>query len=209
MEFIKLKYKHLLKIAIAIIIIAVATPQSSADEFDYPAGGSRKGVGISTDVITIGMPVAALSYVMAKHDWNGLLRGLIETAGVVGTTYLLKELTHSERPDHSDDHSFPSLHAATSFLTASFMMRRYGWKFGVPAYVLAGYVSWGRIYSKKHRFWDVAAGAALGTAVGLIFTTPYMKEHNVTVQPSVIATPSPDPHGTPSLQLSLTGKIVF
>lgn len=187
----------------------ISVPDSTADEFDYPAGGSRKAVGISTDVITIGLPVAALTYMCAKHDWNGILRASIETAGVAGTSILLKNITHSERPDHSDDHSFPSLHAATSFLTASFVMRRYGWKFGVPAYALATYVSWGRVYSRKHHFWDVVAGAALGTAVGLIFTTPYMKERNVTLQPSVLTSPSPDPHGSPRLDLTLTARITF
>lgn len=202
-------YRWLMHTVVAVLIVAFAAPQCNAKEFDYPAGGSRKGVGISTDVISIGLPVAALSFVLAKHDWNGLLRASIETVGVVGTSYLLKEVTHSERPDHSDDHSFPSLHAATTFLTASFLMRRYGWEFGVPAYVLAAYVSWGRIYSKKHRFWDVAAGAALGTAVGLLFTTPFMKKNNVTIQPTVLSTPSPDPHGSPSLHLTLTTKIVF
>lgn len=197
------------KAVIMALLMATAVPGCHADEFNYPAGGSRKGVGISTDVISIGLPVTALSVVLAKHDWNGLLRGTLETAGVIGTSYLLKEVIHSDRPDHSDDHSFPSLHAATTFLTASFLMKRYGWKFGVPAYALAAYVSWGRIYSKKHRFRDVAAGAALGTATGLLFTTPFMKKNNVTIQPTVLATPSPDPHGAPSLQLSLTTKIVF
>lgn len=192
-----------------ILVTALSVPALSGKEFDYPEGGSRKSVGISTDVIAIGLPVAAVTYVVCRHDWNGLLRGTIETAGVVGTSYLLKEVVHSERPDHSDYHSFPSLHAATSFLTASFLIRRYGWEFGVPAYALAAYVSWGRVYSKKHRFWDVAAGAALGTAVGLIFTTPFMKEHNVTIAPTVLSTPSPDPHGSPQLQLTLTTKIVF
>ncbi len=197
------------KAVVLAVMIATGSAGCHADEFEYPVGGSRKGVGISTDVISIGLPVAALSLVLAKQDWNGLLRGSLETVGVVGTSYLLKEVIHSDRPDHSDDHSFPSLHAATSFLTASFLMKRYGWQFGVPAYALAAYVSWGRIYSKKHRFWDVAAGAALGTATGLLFTTPFMKKHNVSIQPTLLSTPSPDPHGSPSFQLSLTTKVVF
>lgn len=198
-----------LRILILVLAAVISAPTVVASDFSYPEGGSRKAVGISTDVIAIGLPVAALSYICAKHDWNGLLRASIETAGVAGTAFLLKEVTHSERPDHSDDHSFPSMHASVSFLTASFLMRRYGWEFGVPAYALAAYVSWGRVYSKKHRFWDVAAGAALGTAVGLIFTTPYMKKHNVTLQPTVLATPSPDPHGSPRLDLTLTARITF
>lgn len=206
----KLSSFMILKRYIALMLTALLTiPAGMASDFDYPAGGSRKGVGISTDVIAIGLPAAALTMVLAKKDWNGLVRGSIEAAGVIGTSYLLKEVIHSDRPDHSNDHSFPSLHAATSFLTASFVMKRYGWKVGVPAYALATYVGWGRIYSKKHHFWDVAAGAALGTAVGLVFTTPYMEKHNVTVEPGIISTPSPIPNSAPQTQLSLTTKITF
>lgn len=202
-------HRFIVRLAAIFFILLFCVPTSHGEVFDYPAGGSRKSVGISTDVIAIGVPLAAATYVMCIKDWDGLLRGSLETVGVVGTSSLLKELTHSERPDHSNDHSFPSLHTATSFLAASFMMRRYGWKFGVPAYALAAYVGWGRIYSKKHHFWDVAAGAALGTAVGLLFTTPYMKEHNVTVSPGLISTPSPIPNAASDLQLSLTGTITF
>lgn len=201
--------KRTVRLVATVLIGAFTVPVCNAKEFYYPAGKNEKAVGLSTDVITIGMPVAALSIILAKKDWNGLLRASLETAGTLGTCYLLKEVVDSERPDHSDDRSFPSLHAATSFLTASFMMRRYGWQFGVPAYALAAYVSWGRIYSKRHDFWDVVAGAAIGTAAGLIFTTPFMKKHNVSVAPSVISTPSPIPQGAPQMQLSLTTTVKF
>lgn len=88
-------------------------------------------------------------------------------------------------------------------------MRRYGWKFGVPAYALATYVSWGRMYSKKHHFWDVAAGAAIGTAAGLLFTTPYMKKYNVTIEPGLLSTPTLDPHSSPNLDFTLTARLTF
>lgn len=203
-------YKKLfLRFTIFILLLSFGALTCRAKEFYYPAGGSRETVGYTTDVISIGLPVAALTYTIVKKDWNGLLRGSLEAAGVIGTSYLLKGLVKSERPDHSDNHSFPSLHTATSFLTASFLMRRYGWKFGVPAYALSAYVGWGRIYSKRHNFWDVAAGAALGTVVGLVFTTPYMEKHNVTVQPGLISTPSPEPYAAPRVQPALTATITF
>lgn len=180
-----------------------------AREFYYPQGGSQKAVGLSTDVISIGLPVAAACLIVAKKDWDGLLRASLETAGVLGTSYLLKEVVHSERPDHSDDRGMPSLHAATTFLTASFLLRRYGWQSGAVGYALAAYTSWGRIYCKKHNFWQVLAGAGIGTAAGLLFTTPYMKKHNVTLAPTLLPTPSPIPHKSPDFSLTLTAKIRF
>jgi len=69
------------------------------------------------------------------------------------------------------------------FADAAFIQRRYGWKWGVPAYLLSAYVGWGRTYAKKHDWWDVAAGAVIGAGSAYIFTRPFAKEHNVVVAP--------------------------
>lgn len=188
------------------LILALPAP---AKEFDYPAGGSRKSVGISTDVVSIGLPVAALGLIIAKEDWNGLLVASAEAAGVIGATCLLKETIHSSRPDHSDEHGMPSRHTATAFLTASYLTRRYGWELGVPAYALATYVGWGRIYSKRHDFWQVLAGAALGTATGLIFTSPFVEKSNVTITPEIVSTPSPLPQGSPDISFAIAIHLPF
>lgn len=171
---------------LAVIFLSLLTVVlGKASDFDYPVGSpSRKGVGISTDVVAIGMPVATVALVIAKKDWEGLLRGSIEGVATVGVTYLMKTTIHKRRPDGSDRQSFPSMHSATAFADASFLMRRYGWKFGVPAYALAGYVAWGRVYSKKHDGWDVLTGAAIGTAIGLLGTTPFVKEHELNIAPA-------------------------
>jgi membrane-associated phospholipid phosphatase len=44
--------------------------------------------------------------------------------------------------------------------------RHYGWKIGVPAYLLAGLVGASRLEQDKHYLSDVVAGAALGYVVG-------------------------------------------
>ena len=63
--------------------------------------------------------------------------------------------------------------------------KRYGWKWGVPAYLVSGQVAWGRIYSKRHDIWDVLAGAAISVGSGFLFTTPFAKKHNVQLAPVV------------------------
>lgn len=92
----------------------------------------------------------------------------------------MKYAVKKERPDHSNFHSFPSMHTSVSFAAASFIQRRYGWKWGAPAYVLSTYVGWSRVYGKKHDWWDVAAGAVIGTASSYIFTRPFAK--NITLR---------------------------
>lgn len=197
-----------------LLVILICLPAQSlgqeADVSDKPMEitGSRKGVRTSTDVAVIAMPVATLAIAIAKQDWKGIALGAGECAGTFAVTYGLKYIVHKKRPDGSDNHSFPSGHSALAFADASFVMRRYGWQFGVPMYAVAGYVAWGRTYAKKHDFWDVFAGAGIGTAFGLLCTTPFAKEHNMSVGPAIIETPTPD--GSNSfVSFGVGGNITF
>lgn len=88
-----------------------------------------------------------------------------------------------ERPDRSDNHSFPSMHTSTSFAAAAFIQRRYGWKWGLPSYILSTYVGWTRVYGKKHDWWDVAAGAAIGARKFLHLHPPVCQEAQPDNQP--------------------------
>jgi membrane-associated phospholipid phosphatase len=76
----------------------------------------------------------------------------------------LKFTTHRTRPDGSDDLSFPSGHSASSFATATVLHRHYGWKVGVPAFIVAGYVATARVHDNRHYLSDVVFGAAMGIA---------------------------------------------
>ena len=49
-------------------------------------------------------------------------------------------------------------------------------------------MAWSRVYGKKHDWWDVAAGAAIGTASALVFTRPRTRGPQLTLSP----TPLPD-----------------
>ena len=93
------------------------------------------------------------------------------------------EAVRKERPDHSDFHSFPSAHTSILFANAAFVQRRYGWKWGLPAYVLATYTGWSRTFARKHDWWDVVAGAAIGAGCSYIFTRPFAQKHELTVVP--------------------------
>lgn len=145
--------------------------------------GARKHVRTSGDIGTILLSVAGVTAVLIQQDWEGLKQGALAGITTLGVTYGLKYLIKKDRPDHSDRHSFPSMHSATSFAAATFIQRRYGWKWGLPAYVLSTYVGWSRIYGKKHDCWDVLAGAAIGIGSSYLFTRPFAKRHNLTIAP--------------------------
>ena len=145
--------------------------------------GSRKAVRTSGDVGAILLPVAGLTAILINKDWEGLKQGVFAGATTLGVTYALKYIVKKDRPDHSDNHSFPSMHTSVSFTAAAFIQRRYGWKWGLPAYILSTYVGWSRVYGKKHDWWDVAAGAAIGAGSSYIFTRPFAKKHELTISP--------------------------
>ncbi len=163
-----------------IIVLIMAVPcQALAQK---PSGG-RKGVATSTDICVVALPVATLAGVLIAKDWKGLAEGAFTAGATAAATLILKYSIRETRPDGSNTRSFPSGHTAVSFATATFLQKRYGWKFGVPAYAVAGYVAWGRVFAKKHHWWDAAAGALIGAGSAFVFTTPFARNHDLTITP--------------------------
>lgn len=146
----------------------------------------RKAIESSTDVLFLVAPAAGFIGSLVLKDYQGTKQIVLSGATSLAATYILKYSIKKERPDHSDMHSFPSAHTSIAFQGASFIQRRYGWKWGAPAYLLSAYVGWGRTYAKKHDWWDVAAGAVIGTASTYIFTRPFAQKHHLTLAPAVL-----------------------
>ncbi|MDD4516048.1 phosphatase PAP2 family protein [Massilibacteroides sp.] len=157
---------------------------SSLSAQTIEVSGSRKTVRTTGDVFAVAIPAACLVSTVALQDWDGLKQGALAGISTVGTAFILKELINKERPDKSDNNSFPSMHAAVSFTGAAFIQKRYGWKWGIPAYAAASFVGWSRVYGKKHDWWDVAAGAALGVASAYVFTKPFAEKYNLSIAPA-------------------------
>jgi membrane-associated phospholipid phosphatase len=78
----------------------------------------------------------------------------------------VKVVVGRERPDGSDDNSFPSGHTSNAFAMATVFERHYGWKLAVPAYALAGLMGVSRLNEDRHWLSDVVAGATIGYVVG-------------------------------------------
>src|SRR5262249_34798610 len=83
-----------------------------------------------------------------------------------GLVQVLKATVRRTRPDGSDDRSFPSGHAATSFMAATVAQRYYGWKAGVIGYSAATFIAFSRSRENKHWASDLTVGATLGYLVG-------------------------------------------
>jgi len=129
------------------------------------------------DVLLVAVPVATLATTFIIGDKKGtwqFTKGFLLTEAL---TYGLKYTIKKERPDHSDNLSFPSGHTSTTFHSASFIHRRYGFKYSIPAYLLAGFTAYTRIATDKHNGWDILGGAVIGVGSTFLFTTAYQQEH--------------------------------
>lgn len=135
----------------------------------------------SGDILEYLMPACALTSTFIWQDGSKPTWQFVKSFGTaVGTAYVLKQLVKKKRPDFNvyDPRydSFPSGHTTSAFASAAFLERRYGWKVGVPSYLLAGYVGWSRVYAERHDWLDVLGGAVIGTASSYLFTKAYKKE---------------------------------
>jgi len=83
-----------------------------------------------------------------------------------GTAQAIKFAAGRTRPDGSDDHSFPSGHSASAFATATVLQKEFGWKAGIPAFAVAGWVAASRVQMQRHYLSDVLAGATVGILAG-------------------------------------------
>ena len=119
------------------------------------------------------IPATAYASTFAVGDKEGRIQFYKSFALTAGTTLALKYAINKPRPEDNGDHAFPSGHASFSFQGATFIHRRYGLVYGVPAYLGAAYVGWSRVEADQHDWVDVSAGAAIGFLSSFVFTTPY------------------------------------
>lgn len=140
--------------------------------------------------------------VKSRSSWGRMLvsdaLSVLFMGSVVNT---LKTTTHVMRPDGSNDHSFPSGHTATAFMTATMLTKEYGHKspwVGVGAYSVATATGLMRMANNKHWLSDVLTGAGVGILstemayclTDLIFRRKGLNEVAAETVPDTSASPS-------------------
>ena len=118
---------------------------------------------IAPAAVMVGMKAAGVE---SRSLWGRmLLSDAFSVALMAGTVQGLKNTTNVMRPDGSDNHSFPSGHTATAFMTATMLNKEYGYKspwIGVGAYSVATATGLMRMANNKHWLSDVLVGAGIG-----------------------------------------------
>ena len=124
--------------------------------------------------------LASLVMIVGKGDKQGFWQFTRAMGGNLAATWTLKYAIDKRRPEgRLDGHAFPSGHTSAAFQGASFIQKRYGWSYGIPAYIVAGFVAYSRLegVNTRHDGWDVLGGIITGVGSTYLFTTTYTRDH--------------------------------
>jgi len=116
------------------------------------------------DALSYVLPAATLGTELWRGDKTGAGQFTTSFLVTMGATEVLKRTTGIERPDGSNDESFPSGHAARAFAAATYVHRRHGLSNAWPLYAMATYVGYTRVEANRHRWSDVFGAAAVSAA---------------------------------------------
>ena len=147
---------------LAALGLLAATPAQAASEDDWAT---------ASDVVRAALVVAAVGTPVVEDDWQGVRQAGYSMGAAFLVTEGLKRTFPEMRPDGSDNRSFPSGHTSISFAAAATIDDRQGRTAGIVAHVAAAFVGIARVQADKHRWHDVAVGAAIGEVAGRLLTT--------------------------------------
>jgi len=139
--------------------------------FSVKKAAATEGLELAGDLVQIALPLTAWGVSHFSDDDEGFYQFTKSFASTMVATQLLKHSTNETRPN-GGSLSFPSGHTSASFSGASFLHRRYGLKYGIPAYIAATFVGWTRVETDNHYSRDVVAGALLAIGFNHYFVTP-------------------------------------
>ena len=190
----------LLSILLAAVTFSCMAQESGAADIGTSTVNTGKSVhGDGVDDLLQYTPLAAtialkLFGLKSKSEWGNLILNTTTTyANTAIISYMLKHSVNSTRPDGTDNHSFPSAHTAIAFAGATIMAKEYGhlspW-ITVGGYTIAAVTAADRVRRNRHRWIDVATGAAIGIATaelgyyigGLIM--PDRDQYSLSVSPA-------------------------
>ncbi len=167
--------KFLKSFSFFLIIISVLLSDPFHDIEKIITGKGRSDTERVGDFLQIALPSYGLYKTYKIDDRDGrrqLWKSLLSTFAV---TYALKYGIDKTRPNGDCCESFPSGHTSIAFSGATFLAQRYGHKMGIPAYIMASFVGYSRVYADKHYWEDVLAGAAIGYGLTSLCTKEYME----------------------------------
>lgn len=152
-----LQFMDSLRVRFAVGFIALGTSVFAVPTYAL----SQESVG---SFLATAMPVATLGTELYRGDREGAWQYALTFTTATVSTEVLKHMIHSERPDGSDNQSFPSGHATRAFSAAAYVRERHGLEAAAPLYLTALYVGYTRVNADRHRWTDIAGAAFVAEA---------------------------------------------
>jgi membrane-associated phospholipid phosphatase len=177
------------RICVPALLLVLAAPVDAASINTTPLTSTEKNIETLGDGVAVALPLTAAGITWYKDDTMGFAQLAVETLLTVGTAYGLKNIVHEERPNGSDDQSFPSATSALASSGSSFLWGRYGWEYGLPALALSQFVAYSRVQAREHHWYDTLASSGIAAGYGYVLTTPFKKRFGIDTSLSA------SPHG--------------
>ena len=127
------------------------------------------------------------TFSLKRYQNDGFTQFIATMGFAMATGYIMKFAFSRVRPDTADSYgvddrwfaykdsglSFPSAHTIVSWTPSFFIAKRYGFRYSVPSFLVAGYVSYSRIATGWHYIVDVLGGIGVSFVSAFIFSKPY------------------------------------
>jgi hypothetical protein len=145
--------------------------QGVQTKYGQNTGGLLAGPGSMAGGPSVMLPLVGGLFLAGRFSPSGTFRAAtydMAQVFIVNSTYteIFKRAAGRQRPDLSDNKSFPSGHTSNAFALATVANAHFGAKVGIPAYLAAGAIGFARLDNNRHNLSDVVAGATLGYIVG-------------------------------------------
>lgn len=174
-----MRSSHAAACAALALLVAGAEQAQAFTPNKTPLTSNEKAIENLGTGVAIALPIVAGGIALYKKDRVGVAQLVVQTALTVGTVYALKNIVKEQRPDGSDYKSFPSETTALSASGSSFLWRRYGWEYGLPAFAATQFVSYSRIQAHQHRWYDTLASSGIAAGYAYVLGTPFKRRYNI------------------------------
>lgn len=170
-------YKKILSILFCVFIL----PSAHAS---LPPGCTAKRTSTKfADFGKTAMPMAALGVSLFHKDWFGAGLSQVLAHGLYPLNAKYQHKIHKKRPCGCDG-AFPSGHMIMYAASSSYLHYRYGWEYGVPAYVATVAFAADRVNNKAHSWFDMLGTFAIVNLV-TYFVTPTFEQEEIIAPPEI------------------------
>ena len=140
-----------------------------------PGRATLAADAMSGHIVMALLPLSGITAAYLQNDQEGKkqwLRNIGANQIIISIARIgFNEAEIGQRPE-GGGYGFPSGHVAVAGAGASYWQERYGWEYGIPAWLAAGYVAWVRVDQNNHHWRDVIASGVISYGIGKLFITP-------------------------------------